>query len=81
MAIVRAKSANDWRYAIDWDDPESNEFLIVNQLSVHGENDRRPDIVIYVNGLPLVLFELKNPYDEHPTAAAHRALAQALAGR
>jgi type I restriction enzyme R subunit len=54
-------------YAIDWDEPGNNEFLVVNQLSVHGQNDRRPDIVIYVNGLPLALFELKNPYDEHPT--------------
>lgn len=54
-------------YAIDWDRPEANEFLVVNQLPVRGANDRRPDIVIYVNGLPLVLFELKNPYDEHPT--------------
>lgn len=54
-------------YAIDWDNPDANEFLVVNQLSVSGSNDRRPDIVVYVNGLPLCLFELKNPYDEHPT--------------
>ncbi|MBA2433074.1 MAG: type I restriction endonuclease subunit R, partial [Chthoniobacterales bacterium] len=31
-----------------------------------GQNDRRPDVLIYVNGLPLVLFELKNPYEEEP---------------
>lgn len=56
-------------YAIDWEHPENNDFLVVNQLPVHGPggNDRRPDIVIYVNGLPLVLFELKNPYDDQPT--------------
>jgi type I restriction enzyme, R subunit len=54
-------------YAIDWDAPENNDFLVVNQLSVKGQNDRRPDVVVYVNGLPLVLFELKNPYDPHPT--------------
>ncbi|MGD0992892.1 MAG: type I restriction endonuclease subunit R [Gemmatimonadales bacterium] len=54
-------------YAIDWDRPAENDFLVVNQLSIHGRNDRRPDIVVYVNGLPLVVFELKNPYDEHPT--------------
>lgn len=58
-------------YAIDWQHPENNDFVVVNQLSVHGlgGNDRRPDIVVYVNGLPLVLFELKNPYDEHPTVS------------
>ncbi len=54
-------------YAIDWDNPENNEFLVVNQLPIHGQNDRRPDIVLYVNGLPLVLFELKNPYSDQPT--------------
>ena len=54
-------------YPVAWDDPDKNEFLVVNQLRVSGQNDRRPDIVIFVNGLPLVLFELKNPYDERPS--------------
>lgn len=54
-------------YPIDWAHPERNEFHVVNQLPVSGKNDRRPDIVIYVNGLPLVVFELKNPYAEDPT--------------
>ena len=49
-------------YPIDWENPDNNRFHVVNQLPVHGKNDRRPDIVIYVNGLPLVVFELKNPY-------------------
>ncbi len=54
-------------YPISWDEPEDNEFLVVNQFPVRGKNDRRPDIVIFINGLPLVLFELKNPYAEDPT--------------
>jgi type I restriction enzyme R subunit len=54
-------------YAIDWQDPEANEFLVVNQLAIRGKNDRRPDVLVYVNGLPLVLFELKNPYSDAPT--------------
>ena len=54
-------------YAIDWDDPTKNEFWVVNQFPVHGQNDRRPDIVIFINGLPLVVFELKNPYAAEPT--------------
>ncbi len=53
-------------YPIDWDKPEGNDFQVVNQLPIHGQNDRRPDILIYINGLPLALFELKNPYAEHP---------------
>ena len=55
-------------YAVDWDHPDDNIFLAVNQLPISGgRNDRRPDILIYVNGLPLVLFELKNPYAAAPT--------------
>lgn len=54
-------------HPIDWQDPSANDFHVVNQLPIHGQNDRRPDIVIYVNGLPLVVFELKNPYAEEPS--------------
>jgi type I restriction enzyme R subunit len=51
-------------YPIDWEHPEENEFWGVQQLPIHGDNDRRPDLIIYVNGLPLVAFELKSPYRE-----------------
>ena len=34
---------------------------------MRGRNDRRPDLLVYVNGLPLALFELKNPWDPHPS--------------
>ncbi len=54
-------------YGINWDEPEKNDFRVVNQFPVRGQNDRRPDIVIFVNGLPLVVFELKNPYAIQPT--------------
>jgi type I restriction enzyme R subunit len=54
-------------YAVDWEQPERNRFLVVNQLEVEGRNDRRPDIVLFVNGLPLVVFELKNPWAAEPT--------------
>lgn len=46
---------------IDFDDTASNDFLAVQQFTVHGEKVRRPDIVIFVNGIPLVVIELKNP--------------------
>jgi type I restriction enzyme R subunit len=54
-------------HPIDWEEASNNDFLVVNQLPVHGANDRRPDLIVYVNGLPLVLFELKNPYSVKPT--------------
>ena len=51
---------------IDWAAPTRNEWLAVNQFSVTGpRHTRRPDIVLFVNGLPLVLIELKNPADQN----------------
>ncbi|MCO5120389.1 MAG: type I restriction endonuclease subunit R [Burkholderiaceae bacterium] len=50
---------------IDFDDIEANHWLAVNQFSVQGPKlTRRPDVVLFVNGLPLVVVELKNPGDE-----------------
>lgn len=54
-------------YPIKWDAPAENDFLVVNQFPIHGQNDRRPDIIVFVNGLPLVVFELKNPYAVKPS--------------
>jgi type I restriction enzyme, R subunit len=50
---------------IGFDDPASNDWLVVNQLAIQGtKHNRRPDVVVYVNGLPLAVIELKNPADE-----------------
>jgi len=50
---------------IDWKNPENNEFLAVNQFTVKEDNhNRRPDIILFINGLPLVVIELKNAVDE-----------------
>ena len=54
-------------YPIDFETPENNTFWAVNQFSITGKNKRRPDIIIYINGLPLIVFELKNWYDENTT--------------
>ena len=54
--------------AIDFDNPSSNDFLAVNQFTVtENRNSRRPDVVLFVNGLPLGIIELKNPTDEDAT--------------
>ncbi|MFO7852634.1 MAG: type I restriction endonuclease subunit R [Bacteroidota bacterium] len=50
-------------YPVDYRNPGNNEFLCVNQFPVEGKNNRRPDLIIFVNGIPLVVFEFKNPYD------------------
>ncbi|MDP2182057.1 MAG: type I restriction endonuclease, partial [Actinomycetota bacterium] len=61
---------------IDFDNPDANDWLAVNQLTViDGEHHRRPDIVAYVNGLPLAVIELKNPADvKADWLSAHRQL-------
>lgn len=47
---------------VDWEKPHNNDLLVVNQFTVQGEKkERRPDVVCFVNGLPLALFELKRP--------------------
>ncbi len=51
---------------LDWADVSRNEFWAVNQFTIKGpHHTRRPDIILFVNGLPLVLMELKNPADEN----------------
>ena len=53
---------------IDFDNPSNNDWLAVNQLTVtEDKNNRRPDVVLFVNGLPLGIMELKNPADEDAT--------------
>lgn len=54
-------------HPIDFKNPANNDFRVINQLPITGRNPRRPDVILYVNGLPLVVMELKNPYDEKPT--------------
>ena len=53
---------------LDFDQPENNDWLAVNQFTVlENKHNRRPDIVLFVNGLPLAVFELKNAADENAT--------------
>ncbi len=53
---------------IDFDDWAANDWLAVNQFTVtENQNNRRPDVVLFVNGLPMGVIELKNPTDEDAT--------------
>jgi len=55
-------------HVLDFDDPQNNDWLSVNQFTViEDRHNRRPDVVIFVNGLPLAVIELKNPADEEAT--------------
>lgn len=60
------ETRGDFVRLLDWARPERNEWLAVNQFSIKGpHHTRRPDIILFVNGLPLVLIELKNPSDQN----------------
>ena len=50
---------------IDFDNPANNDLLVVNQFTIKGsKGNRRPDVVVFINGLPIAVIELKNPADE-----------------
>ena len=60
------ETRGDFVRLLDWRTTGANDWLAVNQFSVKGaQHTRRPDIILFVNGLPLVLLELKNPADEN----------------
>ena len=61
-------TVGDKVWLIDFQTPLNNNFLVCNQFTVTENNlTRRPDVVLFVNGLPLVVIELKNPIDQNAT--------------
>ncbi|VEF12390.1 type I restriction-modification enzyme, R subunit [Pseudomonas fluorescens] len=59
-----SETRGDFVRLIDWVEIKANDWLAINQFSIEGpKHTRRPDIILFVNGLPLVLLELKNPAD------------------
>ena len=55
-------------WLFDFDNPDNNDWLVVNQFTiVENHVNRRPDMIVFVNGLPLGIVELKNPADESAT--------------
>ena len=54
-----AGELNQTIWLIDWKNPEANDFAIAEEVSIEGENKKRPDIVLYVNGVALGVIELK----------------------
>ncbi len=63
-------------WLIDFASPENNEFVVANQFTVighhgsQGHQNKRPDLVLFINGIPLVVIELKNAADENATINA-----------
>jgi len=60
------ETRGDFVRLVDWETPTKNDWVAVNQFTIKGaRHTRRPDIILFVNGLPLVLIELKNPADQN----------------
>ena len=60
---------------LDYNDPSKNNFIVANQWTFIEHSEKRPDIILFINGLPLVVIELKSPSREETDAsAAYRQL-------
>lgn len=66
---VDGEQRSDLCYLIDYKDVENNSFLIVNQWTFQEYSIKRPDVILFINGLPLVLMELKSPSREETDAS------------
>ena len=73
---VGGESRGDFVRLVDFDAVDMNDFVVVNQFTItHNHQTKRPDVVVFVNGLPLVVLELKNAADENASVnSAHRQL-------
>ena len=59
------RTVHDQAWLIDWNTPNNNDWLVVNQFTVtENRKNRRPDVVIFINGLPIAVIELKNAASE-----------------
>jgi type I restriction enzyme, R subunit len=57
---IKAGMVTDTVHLINWKEPEKNDFAIAEEVTLHGNYDRRPDLVLYVNGIAVGVLELKN---------------------
>jgi type I restriction enzyme R subunit len=59
---IEAGKATETVRVINWKEPEKNDFAIAEEVTLGGDNERRPDLVLYVNGIAVEVMELKNSY-------------------
>lgn len=68
---VNGDDRGDRVWLIDFKNPQNNEYIVVSQFTIiENNNNKRPDLILFVNGLPLVVIELKNAADENTTINA-----------
>jgi type I restriction enzyme R subunit len=59
---IAAGKATETVKVIDWDHPDKNDFAIAEEVTLSGDLERRPDLVLYINGIAIAVIELKNSY-------------------
>ena len=57
-------------YLVDYKTPDNNSFIVANQWTFIENSEKRPDVLVFLNGIPVVLFELKSPSREETDASA-----------
>ena len=57
---IEAGKVTETVHLINWKEPEKNDFAIAEEVTLHGNHERRPDLVLYVNGIAIGVLELKN---------------------
>ena len=57
---IEAGKVTETVHLINWDEPEKNDFAIAEEVTLKGNHERRPDLVLYVNGIAIGVLELKN---------------------
>lgn len=73
--LVDGKECSGLVYLVDYKNPENNSFIIANQWTFIENSEKRPDVILFVNGLPIVLMELKSPSrEETDTSEAFRQI-------
>ena len=73
--VVNGEERSTLVYLVDYKNPDNNDFTVANQWTVVENSEKRPDVILFVNGLPLVVVELKSPSREETDAsAAYRQL-------
>lgn len=62
--VKNGEEVSDIAYLVDYDNTEANSFIVANQWTIEEHSEKRPDIIVFLNGLPIVVFELKSPSRE-----------------
>ena len=62
--VKNGEEVSDIAYLVDYDNTDANSFIVANQWTIEEHSEKRPDIIVFLNGLPIVVFELKSPSRE-----------------